>query len=70
MEVLYPIWGIALTGRFIPTGDNPEGDIRNDQFLTNVDKEERLNEPTLFHLVKKKRRKKGHSDIPNCKSSL
>lgn len=70
MEVLYPIRGIALKDRCIPTRDNPEESSRNDQFLTNVAKEGRLNELALFYLVKRKGRKKGDNDLPICKSLL
>lgn len=70
MKLLYQIWGIALKDRCVPTGDNPEGSIRNDQFLTKVAKQERLNESALFHLVKKKGRKKGDNDLQICESLL
>ena len=70
MEVLYPIRGIALKDRCLPTGDNPEERSRNYQFLTNVAKEERLNKLALFNLIKRKGRKKSDNDLPICKSLL
>lgn len=66
VEVLYPMWGIALKDRCIPTGDNPKESSRIDQFLTHVAKEELAS----FLLIKKKGRKKGDNDSPSCKSLL
>lgn len=55
----------------MPTGDNPEENSRNEQFLVSIAKEEWLNELALFTLVKQKGGKKGEqNDLPVCKSLL